>query len=61
LPRLNNTALVSPWYSFRLSLRQKFSIWRMKSPWDRDVLIKHDLGVPTETFARAEKMFGGSN
>jgi len=58
---LINTMLVSPWYSFHLSLRQKFSIWRTKNPWDRDVLMKHDLGVPTETFARSAKMFGGAH
>jgi predicted TIM-barrel fold metal-dependent hydrolase len=58
---LINTALVSPWYSFHLSLRQKFSIGRTKNPWDRDVLMKHDLGVPAETFARSGKMFGGTN
>ena len=58
---LINTPLVSPWYSFHLSLRQKYSIWRTKNPWDRDVLMKHDLGVPTETFARSGKMFGGTN
>jgi predicted TIM-barrel fold metal-dependent hydrolase len=58
---LINTALVSPWYSFHLSLRQKWQIWRTKNPWDRDVLMKHDLGVPTETFARSAIMFGKSN
>jgi predicted TIM-barrel fold metal-dependent hydrolase len=58
---LINTRLVSPWYSLHLSLRQKFSIGRTKNPWDRDVLMKHDLGVPTETFARSGKMFGGTN
>jgi uncharacterized protein len=58
---LINTALVSPWYSLHLTLRQKFSIWRTKNPWDRDVLTKHDLGVPTETFARSGKMFGVAN
>ena len=58
---LINTALVSPWYSFHLSLRQKFSIGRTTNPWDRDVLLKHDLGVPTDTFARSGKMFGGTN
>lgn len=55
---LINTPLVSPWYSFRLSLRQKISIQRTHNPWDRDVLIKHDLGVSTETFARSAQMFG---
>lgn len=58
---LINTVLVSPWYSFHLSFRQKWMIWRTKNPWDRDVLMKHDLGVPTETFARPAKMFGNSN
>jgi uncharacterized protein len=55
---LINTLLVSPWYSWNLSLREKWTIWRMKNPWDRDVLMKHDLGVPTETFARPGKMVG---
>jgi len=54
---LINTALVSPWYSFHLSLGQKWSIWRTKNPWDRDVMMKHDLGVPTETFARPGEWF----
>jgi predicted TIM-barrel fold metal-dependent hydrolase len=58
---LINTPLVSPWASFHLSLRQKISIGRTKNPWDRDALLKHDLGVPTETFARSGKMFGGTN
>jgi predicted TIM-barrel fold metal-dependent hydrolase len=58
---LINTLLVSPWYSFHLSLQQKLSIWRTKNPWDRDVLLKHDLGAPTETFARSGKMFGGAD
>jgi predicted TIM-barrel fold metal-dependent hydrolase len=55
---LINTPLVSPWYSFRLSLRQKYAIWKLKNPWDRDVLMKHELGAPTETFARSGEMFG---
>ena len=58
---LINTALVSPWYSFHLSLRQKWQIWRTKNPWDRDVLTKHYLGVPTETFARSAQMFAKAN
>jgi predicted TIM-barrel fold metal-dependent hydrolase len=55
---LINTALVSPWYSMHLSLRQKWQIWRTKNPWDRDVLMKQGLGVPTEVFERSAKMFG---
>ncbi len=58
---LINTALISPWYSFRLTLREKWQIWRTKNPWDRDVLMKHDLGVPTETFARSTQMFAKAN
>jgi len=58
---LINTLMVSPWYSFHLSLRQKFVIWRTSNPWDRDVMMKHDLGVSTETFARPARMFGGTN
>ncbi|SPE56117.1 Metal-dependent hydrolase superfamily protein (fragment) [Verrucomicrobia bacterium] len=58
---LINTALVSPWYSLHLSWRQKFSIWRTKNPWDRDVLMKHDLGVSIETFSRSGTMFGTRN
>jgi len=54
---LINTALVSPWYSFHLSFAQKWAIWRTKNPWDRDVLMKHDLGVSTETFARPGQWF----
>ena len=54
---LIKTALVSPWYSFHLSLWQKWEISQTKNPWDRDVLMKHYLGVPTETFARSAKMF----
>ena len=58
---LINTALVSPWYSFHLSLRQKIQIWRTKNPWDRDVLTKHYLGVPAETFAQSAKLFAKAN
>ena len=58
---LINTALVSPWYSFHLSLKQKWEIWRTKNPWDRDVLTKHYLGVSTETFARSAQMFAKAN
>jgi uncharacterized protein len=58
---LVNTALVSPWYfSFRLSFRQMLAISRKKNPWDADVLTKHDLGVPTEIFARSGLWFDGT-
>jgi hypothetical protein len=54
---LINTALESPWYSFHLSWREKWEIARTKNPWDRDVLIKHYLGTPTDVFAKPAKMF----
>ena len=54
---LINTALVSPWYTFHLTLREKWQISRTKNPWDRDVLTKHYLGVPAETFTRPAQMF----
>ncbi|MFO1477431.1 MAG: amidohydrolase family protein [Verrucomicrobiota bacterium] len=53
---LINTPLMSPWYWFRLSFRQRLTIARMKNPWDRDVMIKHDLGVPAEVFVKSEQM-----
>ena len=53
---LINTALVSPWYSLRLSFRERLSISRTKNPWDRDVMMKHDLGMPTEVFARSSSI-----
>ena len=58
---LIQTALVSPWYSIALSLREKLAIWRTENPWDRDVLMKHDLGVSTEIFARSAAMFGNAS
>lgn len=54
---LINTPLVSPWYSFRLSLREKIRIMRIKNPWSRDVLMKHYLGVTADAFARPGSMF----
>ena len=54
---LINTALDSPWYWLRLSLPQKLAIARTQNPWDRDVMLKQDLGVSAEIFARPAKMF----
>lgn len=54
---LINTALVSPWYSWRLSWRQKWALWRTQNPWDRDVMMKHDLGAPTDSFSRPGEWF----
>ena len=56
---LINTALESPWYWLRLSLREKIAITRMKNPWDRDVQLKHDLGTPADIFSNPARTFGG--
>ena len=53
---LINTSLVSPWYSSRLSFRKKWSLWRTRNPWDRDVLLKHELGLDQGTFARPAEL-----
>ena len=55
---LVNTLRVSPWYSWRLTRREKWEIWRTKNPWDRDVLTKHYLGTPAETFSRPPQRLG---
>jgi hypothetical protein len=55
---LINTLLVSPWYSWHLSLAQKWAIARTANPWDRDVLMKQYLGVPAEVFARPARLLG---
>jgi len=54
---LINTLMVSPWYPSRLSLHERLTLLRTKNPWDRDVLMKYDLGVRAETFTRAAKLF----
>jgi hypothetical protein len=54
---LINTLLASPWYYFqRLALRQMYSIWKIENPWDSDVLLKQNLGMPADIFARSEEL-----
>ncbi len=54
---LINTILVSPWYYCnRLSPRKVIAISRTKNPWDADVLMKHDLGTPTDVFDRSRQL-----
>lgn len=49
--------LVSAWYHpFRLSVRQMYSIMKIKNPWDRDVALKQALGFPSEVWTRAEEI-----
>lgn len=50
-------ALVSPWYStFRFPIRQISRIARVANSWDRDVLLKHALGVPSDVWTRGESV-----
>ena len=49
---LIRTPLVSPWYSVRIPFREKFAIARHRNPWDRDVLMKRDLGAAPEIFGK---------
>jgi len=56
-PLIAINQLVSPWYFPRqLSLRQQFAFSRIQNPWDRDVALKHALGVSTETWTRADAL-----
>ena len=53
---LIRTALVSPWFSLRIPLRERCAITREPCPWDRDVLMKRALGTPPELFARSAEL-----
>jgi len=53
---LINTLMVSPWYPSRLSLHERLILSKTKNPWDRDVLMKYDLGVQAETFTRSANL-----
>jgi predicted TIM-barrel fold metal-dependent hydrolase len=54
---LINMPLVSAWFfPLDLTFSQMWHISRIRNPWDRDVALKHALGVPAEVFTRAEKL-----
>jgi uncharacterized protein len=54
---LVNMPIVSPWFfPFKLSPRRQWQISRIKNAWDRDVALKHALGVPADVFTRAERL-----
>lgn len=56
---LTNTPMVSPWlYPLRLTFSQMWSLSRIKNPWDRDVRLKHALGVPTPVFKKSGSFLG---
>ncbi len=51
---LTNMILVSPYYfPLNLTIKQMYTLSRIKNPFDRDVALKQALGVPTEIFARS--------
>ncbi|HVU16542.1 MAG TPA: amidohydrolase family protein [Candidatus Didemnitutus sp.] len=53
-PLVNMPVLVSPWYYFhRLSRADLFAINANANPWDRDVALKHALGMPADVWTRA--------
>jgi len=55
---LINTILVSPWYYLhRLGLKKTVALALVKNPWDRDIELKHELGVPADIFSRFQEMF----
>lgn len=48
---LINTALVSPWhFLLNLTEAQREEISAVENPWDRDIRLKHALGVPADVF-----------
>ncbi len=54
---LINTLLVSPFYfPLQLSWRQIRDIRSIRNPWDRDVELKHALGVPTQILTNANRI-----
>ena len=56
-PLVAMPVLVSPWYySVRLSWSERRAISAMDNPWDRDVTLKHALGLPADVWTRGEKV-----
>lgn len=54
---LVNMVLVSPYYfPLNLTLKQMFEISNIENPWDRDIILKQALGVPTRVFASSAKI-----
>ena len=56
-PLIAIRALVSPWYfPAQLDVRETFHISGLKNPWDRDIILKQALGVPTTTWTRFDTL-----
>jgi len=51
---LINMIIVTPFaFPFRISLAKMFEISRIDNPWDRDIAIKKELGVPDKLLRRS--------
>ncbi|MBL9214752.1 MAG: amidohydrolase family protein [Opitutaceae bacterium] len=58
-PLIEIRSLVSPWYfASRLSLREIRACAGIANPWDRDVALKHALGLPADAWTRGEAVLG---
>lgn len=54
---LINTALVSPWFfPLQLELETMRHLSAIQNPWDRDVALKRELGVPSQVFERGGRV-----
>jgi len=54
-----NTVLVSPWYySLTLKPWRLLKAIRAENVWDKDVLLKQELGTPPEIFKRSGEIIG---
>ncbi len=59
---LINMILVSPYYfPLNLSIGEMRRIAEIENPWDRDVVLKQALGVPTELFVQNQRFFYSAN
>jgi uncharacterized protein len=56
-PLVEIRALVSPWYfPKQLTLRQRFTLAKIRNPWDRDVALKQALGFPATMWLNGETL-----
>lgn len=45
--------IVSPWYHINhVDLKKVWKISRTENPWDRDILLKTEFGIPTDVYLR---------
>lgn len=56
-PLVEIRLLVSPWYYPRqLTLRQRYTLSKIRNPWDRDVALKQALGFPADVWTKADAL-----